>query len=237
MAADPRERAKSCFAGNRCAESGKAVNAPDEDGVVVESRRRAAAAAAVGTARAAREGRGRGAAAAPTTTLLLLLLRAGQQVLPRRAIDIEKVFIAAQLLSFFLFRREKEKRWVLFFSSSRGENCELAVSFTLLFFLFPYSFTLELSFFLSDDTPARAKSLCGLRVACGTSQTQSVRYALVKRGRAHGVRRGRAEGGSIVEGEGHLAEGIGLKKTEDDDDGQKTTTTVVTSRIPLLGLW
>ena len=86
IAAEPRERVESCFAGNRVAESGKAVNAPDEDGGVGERLRPAALAAAEGTARAAPRGR-----AAPATKTLLLL-RAGQQV-PRRAIDIEKVFI------------------------------------------------------------------------------------------------------------------------------------------------
>lgn len=123
MAADPRERVESRFAGNRCAESGKAVNAPCEDGVVVERRRRqAAAAAAVGTARAAREGRG-AAAAVPTTMLLLLLLllRAGQQV-SRRAIDIEKVFIAAQLLSCFLFLSLSEEEGEKDKKVERGEN-------------------------------------------------------------------------------------------------------------------
>lgn len=148
MAADPSELEDSCLAGNRCAESGKAVNAPCED-----ERRRAAA---VGTARAAREGRGRGAAA-PTTTLLLLV-RAGQQV-PRRAIDIEKVFIAAQLLSFLLFRRKKKKRrWFFVFSSSRAENYELVLSFSLLVF-FRFLFPLNSLFSFFPTTPPRARNL------------------------------------------------------------------------------
>jgi hypothetical protein len=112
MAAGPQERAESSVAGNRVAESKKAVNAPDEDDGVVVERRPAAAA----TAETARVARGRGAAAA--TTLLLLLRGSGQQVPRREAIGIEKAFIAAwSPLFLFVF-------FFLSFPSRRAPSAE-----------------------------------------------------------------------------------------------------------------